>query len=103
MRERLNRGEIAVHPFVIGELALGSLKDRGGMLALLDHLPQVRVAQAREVRVAIEVRRLYGRGIGLVDAHLIASVFISPATVLWTRDGRLRRVAEELGIGAGLA
>jgi predicted nucleic acid-binding protein/Arc/MetJ family transcription regulator len=103
MRERLNRDEIAIHPFVVTELALGSLKGRAGTLALLDQLPQMSAAQVAEVRLAIEARHLYGLGIGFVDAHLIASVFISSPTLLWTRDKRLRRVAERLGIDAGLA
>lgn len=103
MQERLGRGEIAIHPFVIAELALGSLRQRSGTLALLDFLPQVQVAQMSEVRLVIESRRLYGCGIGLIDAHLIASVFLNASTLLWTRDKRLRRVAEGLGIHAGLA
>jgi predicted nucleic acid-binding protein len=103
MRDRLNRGEIMIHPFVTAELALGSLKDRSRTLALLDRLPQVRVAQSSEVRLAIEARRLHGLGIGLVDAHLIASVFMSSPALLWTRDKRLRRVSEGLGIDAGIA
>jgi predicted nucleic acid-binding protein len=102
MRDRLNRGEIAVHPFVTGELALGSLKDRGKTLALLDLLPKVSVAQSSEVRRAIEARRLYGFGIGFIDAHLIASAFIDSSVFLWTRDKKLRRVAEGLGIHANL-
>jgi predicted nucleic acid-binding protein len=102
LRDRLNRGEIAIHPFVLAELALGSLKNRNRTLALLDQLPQVRVAQAGEVRLAIESRHLYGLGIGLVDAHLIASVFIRAPTRLWSRDKRLRKAAEALRIDAGL-
>lgn len=103
MREHLNQGNIAIHPFIIAELALGSVRDRGKTLALLDLLPQVRVAQLSEVRLTIETRRLHGLGIGLVDAHLIASVLISSPTLLWTRDKRLRQVAQGLGIHAGLA
>ena len=103
MRRQLDQGSIVIHPFIIAELALGSLRERAPTLALLDLLPQVRVAQLREVRVAIEARRLYSLGIGLTDAHLIASVFINPSTLLWTRDNRLRRVAESLGIHAGLS
>jgi len=61
------------------------------------------MAQAPEVRLAIETRRLYEQGVGLVDAHLIAAVFISAPTLLWTRDKRLRQVAEKLAIAAGLA
>jgi len=103
LRQHLNQGQIVVHPFIIAELALGSLKDRSRTLALLDQLPQVRVAQLSEVRLAIEARRLYSLGIGLTDAHLIASVFINPSTLLWTRDKQLRRAAEGLGIHARLA
>lgn len=99
----LNQGQIVTHPFIIAELALGSLRDRAKTLALLDLLPQVRVAQLKEVRLMIDSRRLYGLGIGLTDVHLLASVFINPATLLWTRDKRLRSVAETLGIHASLA
>jgi predicted nucleic acid-binding protein len=103
MRRHLNQGQIVIHPFIIAELALGSLKERTKTLALLDLLPQVRVAQLSEVRLMIEARRLYSLGIGLTDAHLIASVFINPSTLLWTKDKRLRLSAERLGIDAGLA
>ena len=61
------------------------------------------MAQPSEVRLTIEARRLYGLGIGLIDAHLIASVLINPPTLLWTRDQQLRKAAEGLGIHAGLA
>jgi predicted nucleic acid-binding protein len=103
MRQHLNQGHIVIHPFVIAELALESLQDRTTTLALLDLLPQVRMAQLSEVRLTIEARRLHGLGIGLIDAHLIASVLINPPTLLWTRDKRLRQTAEGLGIHAGLA
>lgn len=103
MRKLLNQRQIVIHPLVIAELALGSLKGRAKTLALLDLLPQVRVAQLSELRVMIEARRLYRLGIGLTDAHLIASVFLSSPTLLWTRDKQLRKVAEGLGIHAGLA
>ena len=108
MRKHLNQGRIVIHPFIIAELALGSLErgslqDRAKTLALLDLLPQVRVAQTSEVRQMIEARRLDSLGIGLTDAHLIASVFINPSTLLWTRDKRLRKAAEALGIHASLA
>lgn len=102
MRKRLNQGQIVIHPFIIAELALGSLKERTKTLALLDLLPQLRVAQLSEVRLTIEARSLYSLGIGLTDAHLIASVFINASTLLWTKDKRLRRVAEGLGIHASL-
>jgi predicted nucleic acid-binding protein len=110
--KHLNQGQIVIHPLIIAELALGSLekrtlekrtlRERTRTLALLDLLPQVRVAQLSEVRQMIEARRLYSLGIGLTDAHLIASVFINSSTLLWTRDKRLRKAAEDLGIQASL-
>jgi predicted nucleic acid-binding protein len=103
MRKLLNQGQIVIHPFVIAELALGSLHARTKTLALLDLLPQVRVAQLSELRPMIEARRLYSLGVGLTDAHLIASIFINSPTLLWTRDKQLRKVAEALGIHASLA
>jgi predicted nucleic acid-binding protein len=102
MREHLEHGQIVIHPFITAELALGSLRDRVKMLALLDLLPQIRVAQLGEVRQMIEGRRLYRLGIGLIDAHLIASVFIDSFTLLWTKDRRLRKAAEAFGIHAEL-
>jgi len=73
MRRHLNQGRIVIHPLIVAELALGSLRDRSRTLALLDLLPQVKVAQLHEVRLMIESRRLYSLGIGLVDVQLISS------------------------------
>ncbi|MGC2644817.1 MAG: PIN domain-containing protein [Candidatus Sulfotelmatobacter sp.] len=103
MRRHLGLGNIVIHPLIIAELALGSLHERAKTLTLLDFLPQVRVAQLNEVRRMIEARRLYNLGIGLTDAHLIASVLINSPTLLWTRDKRLRKAAEALRIHASLA
>jgi predicted nucleic acid-binding protein len=102
MRRHLQQGNIVTHPFVIAELALGSLRERTKTLALLDLLPQLRMPHLSEVRLMIEARRLYGMGIGLIDAHLIASIFVNSPTLLWTRDKPLRKVAEDLGIHARL-
>ncbi len=102
LREQLHLGQIVIHPFIITELALGSPRGRNRTLALLDLLPHVRAAHASEVRLAIESRRLYNLGIALTDAHLIASVLIDAPTRLWTRDKRLRKAAEALGINAAL-
>ena len=102
LQRALNQGQIVIHPWIIAELALGSLRERTKTLALLDLLPQVRVAQPSELRLMIEARRLYDLGIGLTDAHLIASAFLNPPTLLWTRDKRLRKVAEDLSIHAAL-
>jgi predicted nucleic acid-binding protein len=102
MRRQLDNGNIVIHPFVIAELALGSLRNREKTLAWLDLLPRTRVAQIGEVRQMIEMRSLFCRGIGLIDAHLIASVFIHPFTLLWTKDKRLCEIAGEFGVAAKL-
>ena len=103
MRKHLGEGSIVLHPVIIAELALGSLQQRAKTLALLDLLPQVRMLQLSEVRLMIEARCLYGSGIGLIDAHLIASALVDSPALLWTRDKPLRKVAEALGIHANLA
>lgn len=102
LAKQLILGQIAVHPFIIAELALGSLPQRGKTLVSLDLLPCVGVARIDEVRQMIESRRLFNLGIGLTDAHLLAAVFITPSTLLWTRDKRLRSVAESLDIHVNL-
>lgn len=102
LQRALNGGRIVIHPWIVAELALGCLRDRTKTLATFDLLPQLRVAQLSELRHLIEARRLYNIGIGLTDAHLIASVLISPPTLLWTSDRRLRKLAEGLGIHAAM-
>lgn len=102
LEKALNQGQVVMHPSIIAELALGSLRDRAKTLATLDHLPQARVAQMSELRHMIEARQLYSLGIGLIDAHLIASVFLNPPALLWTKDKRLRRVAESMRIHVSL-
>ena len=102
LQKALNQGQVVIHPWIIAELALGSLRERTRTLAMLDLLPRVRIAQMSELRLMIEDRHLYSLGIGLTDAHLIAAVFLNPPTLLWTRDKRLSKVAEGLGIHARL-
>jgi predicted nucleic acid-binding protein len=99
---QLQRYNISIHPFILAELALGNLPRRQKTIADLDLLPLVKVAQIGEVRSMIEAKSLFQRGIGFVDAHLIASALITPHTVLWSRDKRLRDVAETLGVHANL-
>lgn len=94
----LGGNQIAMHPFVIAELALGSLRDRARTLLYLDLLPQAPVAQLCEVRNMIEARALYSKGIGLTGAHLIASCLLTPGTPLWTRDAALVKAAAASGI-----
>jgi len=102
MRELLNRSQVLMHPHLTAELALGSLRDRAATLATLDNLPQARVVSLHDVRRMIEARALYSKGIGLTDAHLIASCLTASGTLLWTSDLRLGNVADALGIRAHL-
>jgi predicted nucleic acid-binding protein len=94
----LNDGEILMHPFVLGELACGNFRKRSHALALLRELPLAREATHDEVMAMIDERRLMGRGIGYVDAHLLAAVAITPEARLWTRDASLSRLAASLGL-----
>jgi predicted nucleic acid-binding protein len=98
----LANDQVVMHPCLAAELALGSLHNRPRTLAKLDRMPQAQVADLRDIRHMIEARQLYAKGIGLTDAHLVASCLIRPGTVIWTRDSRLRGVAQTLGIDAGL-
>lgn len=100
LEKHLSNGQIVMHPFIVAELALGSLHNRQKLLDELDSLLQVKVAQLVEVRHLIETYSLFSKGIGLTDAHLVASCMITPGTYLWTRDGSLSRVAKTLGIAA---
>jgi predicted nucleic acid-binding protein len=103
LQRQLGKGEIVMHSFVVGELALGPLPTRKKVLAYLDHLPQLQTARQNEVRQMIEAHSLYNSGIGLIDAHLLAAVLINPGTQLWTRDTSLRRLAKRLGVQANLS
>ena len=95
----LDQGAVLMHPFVLGEIACGSLTDRPSLLALLQQLPAAAVAEGSEVLGFIERRKLHGRGIGYVDVHLLASVVLTADARLWTRDKRLRSAADALGCG----
>jgi predicted nucleic acid-binding protein len=87
-----------MHPFVLGELACGHLKNREEVLRLLGDLPAAPTATEREALRFIERRALMGRGIGFIDIHLLASAFLAGPARLWTRDKRLAAVAAELKV-----
>ena len=93
----LERSAVVMHPFVVGEIACGTLRDRELVLELLQDLPAAVVATDVEVMQFIERQALYGKGIGYVDVHLLASVALTGGTRLWTRDQRLRQAAAALG------
>ena len=93
----LQAGAVGMHPFVVGELACGNLHARAEVLGLLQALPHVPKATESEVLYFIDNHRLMGRGIGYVDAHLLASSRLAGAS-LWTRDKRLHAVATDLAL-----
>ena len=92
----LEQGRVLTHPFVLGELACGNLKNRSEVLQLLGELPAAPMASDPEALDFIERRALMGRGIGYVDVHLLASVALAGTSQLWTRDKRLAAVAADL-------
>ena len=93
----LNEGQALVHPFVMGELALGHLRQRDALLQLLSDLPQAVPAGDTEVLEFIKLHNLHGLGIDYVDAHLLASTRLTAAP-LWTRDKCLHQAATKLGL-----
>ena len=99
LAERLGEGGVLIHPWVIGELACGNLRDRSRLLQLLQGLPRAPLATDDEVMLLIERHRLMGRGIGWIDAHLLASTLLASAR-LWSGDRRLSTIAAELGAAA---
>lgn len=95
----LKSERVVMHPYVIAELSLYSWPDRTTVLATLEDMPAAIVASLEEVQEMIEVRSLYDKGIGLVDAHLLSSVILSPIpTELWTADSRLADAANTMGV-----
>ena len=92
--------QVLSHPFVIGEISLGSLRDRDVVLGALLDLPRAPTATPEETFYLIERERLFNRGIGFVDSSLLASARLQPGVTIWTRDKRLKKVADELNLGA---
>jgi hypothetical protein len=96
----LEAGEALTHPYVIGEIALGSLPRRQETLSALQALPSAPIATTEEAMGFLQRERLFGMGIGYVDLHLLASTRLQPAVLLWTRDKRLLRAAMQLNLAA---
>lgn len=96
----LDNGMVLAHPFVIGELALGNLRQRDLILTALQDLPRAVAATEQEVLLFIDQHALAGAGIGYVDAHLLAAVRLTAGATLWTRDKRLLGVAQRLDLAA---
>ena len=94
----LSSGEVLIHPFVVGEIALGSLANRRTILSLLNNLPAAVAASDDEVLRFVESNSLFGLGLGYVDVHLLAATRLTSGATLWTKDKRLRAVAEQMGL-----
>lgn len=99
MQKLLEAEEVAIHPYVIGELAIGNLKQRSLILTALAQLPQIMPVLDEEVLLFIEKNNLHGRGLSYVDAHLLASARLS-SCLLWTEDKKLKEVAAHMKLDA---
>jgi hypothetical protein len=93
----LNEGHVLCHPFIVGELACGNLKNRAEILSLLRALPMAIYAEYEEVMQFIENYRLMGTGLGYLDAHLLSSAVLTKIP-LWTLDKQLNQVSLKLGL-----
>jgi len=89
--------QVLCHPFIVGELACRMLRNRSEILSLLGALPVARLADHGEVLGLLDSRRLYGRGLGWIDVHLLTSALLSESA-LWTLDGALQKAAGYLKI-----
>ena len=95
--ELLEEGQVGTHPFIIGELACGNLKQRDHILELLSALPTTEEVEHDEVLEFVAVRKLHGQGIGWIDVHLLASAILS-GVPLWTNDKKLRTISAAVGV-----
>jgi predicted nucleic acid-binding protein len=99
----LNKGVIVMHPYILGEIALGHLRNRAAIMKHMSELPPTPRASDGEVLALIEQHSLHGIGLGLIDVHLLAAARLMPPTLLWTRDRRLQKAASTLGLAADLS
>jgi predicted nucleic acid-binding protein len=97
LQKLLRNGDVVCHPFIIGELACGNLRNRSEILSLLQSLPMATQAAHQETMVFIENRRLMGKGLGYIDVHLMASSVLTGVPI-WTFDKRLAEVSKRLGL-----
>jgi len=97
LRKLLHDGEVLSHPFVVGELACGNLKNRHAILTYLQSLPMTILAEDKEVLKFIENNQLMGKGLGYIDVHLIASAVLTDAP-LWSLDKTLDKFTKKIGI-----
>jgi predicted nucleic acid-binding protein len=97
LEKLLNHGEVVSHPFIVGELACGNLKNRHEILSYLQSLPMTILAEDEEVLRFIENNQLMGKGLGYIDVHLIASAVLTDVP-LWTFDKTLEKITKKIGL-----
>ena len=97
LEELLEEGDVVCHPFIVGELACGNLKNRSEVLSLLQALPVAVHAEHEEVIQFIENHRLMRKGLGYIDVHLLASANLMEVQ-LWTLDKRLKKVSSKMAL-----
>ena len=100
LQDLLAKEQVLMHPFVLGELALGGMRRRAEKLRELRQLPTTEVASDDEVMRFIEQHRLYGLGLSYIDVHLIAATRLTPGASFWSRDKSLSAAAERLTVAA---
>jgi predicted nucleic acid-binding protein len=100
LAEYLEQGRVLIHPFVVGELALGILRQREAVIGAIQNLPAATSATDAEVLRFIDDASLAGLGIGYIDVHLLAATRLTHGASFWTRDRRLSAVADRLGLAA---
>ena len=101
LAELLSQDRICIHPMIIGELACGNLRHRAQLIGLWKNLPHVAEASHDEALFCLDSHHLMGSGIGFIDLHLLASALLTPGTLLWTHDRRLKLLAQSLGLAFG--
>jgi predicted nucleic acid-binding protein len=95
LSDLLMRGMVTCHPYIIGEIACGNLRNRNEIMTLLQSLPMTIQAEHEEVLQFIEMNKIMGQGIGYIDAHLLVSAFLTKVSI-WTFDKKLQKVARML-------
>ena len=98
LTQLLEQGLVACHPFIVGEIACGSIKNRNEIINLLNDLPSTEIIDHSDIMGFIENRKIMNKGIGYIDVHLLGSALVSD-TPLWTFDKALRKIAIQFSIG----
>jgi predicted nucleic acid-binding protein len=102
LSQLLINGQVCIHPMIIGELACGNLQNRLTVIKLWQSLPHTKHATHEEALLCLNKHNLFGKGIGFVDLHLLASTLLTPSTLLWTNDRRLKTIADDLKLSFSL-